>query len=216
MSRENENPYLAGRREWNERYGSYIAQKRLWQWTALASIAVNAMLAGGLVYQASQSRVQPFVVEVDKLGQAVAIAPAEQITTYDERVVRAQIGNLVNFSRSITPDHVVQKKWLAKVYAMLGPQAMEAMNEYYRAHDPFQASKSQKVTVEIISALPISQESWQVQWEETARTLDGRLDGRTRWQAIFEIGFVQPKTPKAIMDNPTGIVVKSFSWTQQL
>jgi type IV secretory pathway TrbF-like protein len=210
----NENTYLAGRREWNERYGSYIAQKRVWQLTALASIVINGILASGLVYQGSQSSVQPFIVEVDKLGQAVAIAPAEQITTYDERVVRAQLANLVNFSRSITPDHIVQKKWLAKVYAMLGPQAAESMNEYYRAHDPFHASKSQKVTVEIISALPISQESWQLQWEETRRTPDGRLDGRTRWQAVFEIGFVQPKTPKAIMDNPTGIVIKSFSWTQ--
>jgi type IV secretory pathway TrbF-like protein len=210
------NPYLDGRREWNERYGSYIAQKRVWQVTALISITINGVLAGGLVYQASQSNVQPFIVEVDKLGQAVAVAPAEQVTTYDERVVRAQLGNLVMFSRSVTPDHVVQKKWLTKVYGMLAPQAVEQMNEYYRAHDPFQASKTQKVIVEIISALPLSKDSWQLQWDETHRTLDGHLDGRTRWQAVFEIGFVQPKTPKAIMENPTGMVVKSFSWTQQL
>jgi type IV secretory pathway TrbF-like protein len=210
------NPYLDGRREWNERYGSYIAQKRVWQVTAIVSIAVNGVLTGGLVYQSSQSRVQPFIVEVDKLGQAVAVAPAEQITTYDERVVRAQLGNLVSFSRSVTPDHVVQKKWLAKVYAMLSPQAMEQMNEYYRAHDPFQASKTQKVTVEVISALPISKDTWQLQWDETRRSLDGHLDGRTRWQAIFEITFVRPTSPKAIMENPTGMIIKSFSWTQQL
>ena len=46
-----ENPhsavYLAARREWNERYGSYIAQANAWRLTALASLGVAFVAVGG-------------------------------------------------------------------------------------------------------------------------------------------------------------------------
>ena len=32
-----ENPYVAAKREWNERYGSYIHQARMWQIMAFLS-----------------------------------------------------------------------------------------------------------------------------------------------------------------------------------
>ena len=53
-----ETPYLSARREWNERYGDYIARARSWRWAALEAIAV-ALRAGdrrGLARRAKQSR----------------------------------------------------------------------------------------------------------------------------------------------------------------
>ena len=69
--------YLAARREWNERYGDYIAQANNWRLTAIAALAVAAVAVAGNVWQSAQSRVQPFVVEVDKLGDALAIQRAD-------------------------------------------------------------------------------------------------------------------------------------------
>ena len=40
-------------------------------------------LAGGLLWQSMQSRVVPYVVEVDRLGEARAVAPAEQRISAD-------------------------------------------------------------------------------------------------------------------------------------
>jgi len=210
------NPYFAAREEWDERQGNLIAQKRMWQLAAFISLLLSFVLAGGLVYQSSQSSVQPFIVEVDKIGQAVAVAPAEQAAVFDERIVRAQVALFINNVRAVTTDTVVQKQWLDKAYAMLGPTALQDLNDHFKANSPFNIAKSSKIQVDIISALPLSKDSWQVQWEETRKGLDGRLESRTRWQAVLDISFTQPKTAQAIMLNPTGLVVRGFSWTQQL
>ncbi|MVF24238.1 conjugal transfer protein [Methylocaldum sp. BRCS4] len=215
-SNDSTNPYISARREWNERYGDYIAQKRNWQLAAFISLGLSFLLVCALVYQSSQSSVQPFIVEVDKIGQAVAVAPADKAVEFDERIVRAQVANFISNVRSVTTDTTVQKQWLDKAYAMLGPASLQAMNDHFKANSPFAIARTSKVQVDIISALPLSKESWQVQWEETRKGLDGRLESRTRWQAVLEIGFTTPKTAEVIMLNPTGLVIRGFSWTQQL
>ena len=41
------NPYLDNRREWNERYGSYIAQARNWRFAAVVALLLALVCAGG-------------------------------------------------------------------------------------------------------------------------------------------------------------------------
>ena len=59
-----ESPYLSARREWNERYGDYIARARNWRWAAFAALGISLVLAIGVVWEAAQSKVVPYVVEV--------------------------------------------------------------------------------------------------------------------------------------------------------
>ena len=73
-----ETPYLSARREWNERYGDYIARARSWRWAAFGAIAVALALAIGVVWQGAQSKVVPYVVEVDKLGDADGELPGRR------------------------------------------------------------------------------------------------------------------------------------------
>ena len=69
--------YLTARREWNERYGSYISQRDSWRLVALAAMGVAAIAVAGNVWQSSQSHVVPFVVEVNHLGDALPIKRAD-------------------------------------------------------------------------------------------------------------------------------------------
>ena len=216
QSKDSSNAYTKARDVWDERQGNHIVQKRNWQIMAFLSIGLSILLAGGLVYQSSQSSVQPFIVEVDKIGQAVAIAPADKAYEFDERIVRAQVGRFVNNVRAVTTDTAVQKQWLDEAYSMLGTTAVQAMNDHFKSNSPFDIAKNSRIQVDIISALPMSKESWQVQWEETRKGLDGKIESRTRWQAVLDISFTVPKTAAAIMLNPTGLVIRGFSWTQQL
>src|SRR2546423_586010 len=55
--------YIAARAEWNERYGSYIAQAYAWRLTALASLGVAFLAVAGVVWIGAQNRVVPYVVE---------------------------------------------------------------------------------------------------------------------------------------------------------
>lgn len=211
-----ESPYLAGRREWNERYGSYIARARTWQIVALASMGLSAILGTCLAYNASQSKVQPFIVQVDKLGQAAAVMPAEAAAMPDQRIVRFQLANFITNARSVTPDPIVQKRWLDGIYAISTSSAAQFLNDYYRKNDPFQKGRTSLVSVEIATALPLSEKTWQLQWTETTRGLNGSVEGTTRWQAVVNISTFAPTTPQQIIANPTGVVVEQINWTQQL
>ncbi len=211
-----EAPYVAARREWNERYGSYVARARTWQMVALGSLGLSAVLGLSLVKVAGEAKVQPFVVEVDKLGQAVAVAPADTARMPDERIIRYQLAQYITDARSVTPDPIVQKRWLDEVYAVSSSATSQFLNDYYKAHDPFATAKNAMVSVEIQSALPLSKTSWQIEWTETRRGLDGQTQGITRWQAVVNLATYTPTTPQAIVANPTGLVINQINWTQQL
>jgi type IV secretory pathway TrbF-like protein len=216
IPKNTENPYLSARREWNERYGSYISQKRTWQLTAIAAMALSGLLGVSLVTVASQSKVQPFIVQVDKLGQAVAVSPAEKAQVPDERIVRFQLAEFIKNARSVTPDALVMKRWLDDAYSIVAPNASQYLNDYYRKEDPFQTARQSMVVVEIVSAQPLSQNTWQVNWTETRRGLNGSIEGMTRWQAIVTVKNFVPTTPQQIVANPTGVVIDQLNWTQQL
>lgn len=211
-----ENPYVSARREWNERYGSYIARARTWQFIALGSMALSAVLGISLVSISSQSRVQPFVVQVDKLGEAVAVRPADVAAMPDERIIRFQLANYITSARSITPDPVVQKRWLNSIYAVSTTSAAQFLNDHYKKDDPFNTGRTSLVAVDIQTALPLSKNSWQINWTETRRSLSGQTEGITRWQAILNLSVFTPTTQQQIIANPTGILIDQITWTQQL
>jgi type IV secretory pathway TrbF-like protein len=211
-----ESPYVYARREWNERYGSYIARARTWQMVAIGAMALSGVLGLSLVKVASQAKVQPFVVEVDKLGQAVAVRPADAAYTPDQRIIRFQLANFITNARSVTPDPIVQKRWLDSVYSVASTAAASYLNDFYKKSDPFNTARTSMVAVDIQAALPLSKDTWQIQWTETKRGLNGQTDGITRWQAVLNISTFTPTTPQQIVANPTGVVIDQINWTQQL
>src|SRR5690242_1470253 len=69
-------PYQKAEQMWDERIGSARVQAKNWRLMALGCLSLSAGLAASLIWQSTQSRVVPYVVEVDKLGEAQAVAPA--------------------------------------------------------------------------------------------------------------------------------------------
>ena len=75
---EEHNPYLDGRREWLERYGSYIQRARQWRFMALAALLLAGISVTGNVLQATQSKMVPYIIEVDKIGKAAVATRADE------------------------------------------------------------------------------------------------------------------------------------------
>src|ERR1700694_1313382 len=167
-----ENPYLSARREWNERYGDYIARARNWRSAAFAALAISAVLALGVVWEAAQSKVVPYVVEVDKLGAAVAGGRADRAAPADARVVKAQLAAWIVDVRSLSSDPTAEKAALARVYATTAATATTFLDDYYRQHSPF--GQTRTVAVSVDAVLPISNQTYQIQWTEDSRDLQGR------------------------------------------
>ena len=71
----------------------------------------------------------------------------------------------------VTPDIALQRKAIFRAYAMLktnDPAMAKAMNGLtQRIQQSVQTGETQTVSVEIISVIPQSPETWQVDWLES-------------------------------------------------
>src|SRR6201996_8350486 len=73
---EPETPYQRAGQVWDERIGSARVQARSWRLAFFCTLGLSAGLAAGLVWQSARGTITPWVVQVDRLGQAQAVAAA--------------------------------------------------------------------------------------------------------------------------------------------
>ena len=69
-------PYQKAAQVWDKRIGSARVQARNWRLMAFGCLLLSGGLAAGLAWQSTKGTVTPWVVEVDRLGQAQAVGPA--------------------------------------------------------------------------------------------------------------------------------------------
>jgi type IV secretion system protein TrbF len=210
--------YLAGRREWNERYGSYIAQRDSWRLVAMASLGVAAIAVGGVVWLSAQSRVVPYVVEVNKLGDALAIQRANVVTQVDTGVVRAQLARFIGDVRSVYTDVQAERALIGEAYAMVDKNAaaFTFLNDYFANNDPFKRAANETVAAHVESVLPLpGGKTWRVEWREDTYARDGRPEFSKYWEATITVSINPPTTDAAILVNPTGLFVESTPWGER-
>ena len=109
------NPYVEAWREWDERYADLVLGKRNWQIAAAGLLLLSLNLASGIVWLISRSRYIPYVVEVDKLGYALAVpqplTPAS-VPDVSARMQRYEIAAFVRDARSVSSDPQVEHQIL--------------------------------------------------------------------------------------------------------
>jgi type IV secretion system protein VirB5 len=210
--------YLAARREWNERYGDYIAQANNWRLIAIAALGVAAVAVAGNVWQSSQSRVQPFVVEVDKLGDALAIQRADVASPVPVGVVRAQLARYIQDVRAVSIDVQAERDFINEAYAMVDKNgaALTFLNHYFAANDPFKRAATETVSAHVESVLPLpGSNTWRVEWREDTVARDGRPEFSKHWEATITVSINPPKTDAGILANPTGLFVEASPWGER-
>ncbi|PHV05325.1 conjugal transfer protein TrbF [Janthinobacterium sp. BJB412] len=222
---EHENPYLAARRTWNDQSAANAASRQMFQLLGVLALLVALAGVGGMTYIGSQSKFVPYVVEVDKLGQRQAVAPAERAAPADQRVVHASVAAWIGDIRMVTPDIALQRKAVFRVYSMLAPNdaATAKTNEWLNGSEdssPFKRAAKETVAIELASVLPQTPDTWQVDWIETVRDRQGVLKGPPqRWRALVTV-YTIPSTPDTteedIRNNPLGVHVRDFSWSKLL
>ena len=75
---EPETPYQKAAQAWDERIGSARVQARNWRLMAFGCLFLAGGFAAALVWQSLRGTVAPWVVQVDTLGEAQAVAPASR------------------------------------------------------------------------------------------------------------------------------------------
>jgi len=212
------NPYLAARREWDERYGDLITRARNWRLMALTSSLVALAAVAGMAFLASRSRIIPFVVAIDSLGRPVATGLAEQATTADDRLRRATVLSWIEDLRTVTTDGIAQRRAIDRVYAHIanGSEAQAFVSEFYRNDPPQKRAQTETTSVDVKSVLPTSDRTVEVEWIETTRDLYGAVKEQERWKGAFTITVSPPSDERLARMNPLGVYVTNASWTRVL
>ena len=211
-------PYLAARREWDERYGNVISRARNWRAAAFLALLIALVEAVILVPLSSSSRVKTIVVAVDSIGRVVASGPAEQLPTVDDRPKRAALFQWVQDLRMVTTDPITQRRSIDRVYSMIGSgsSAQRVITDFYRNNTPFDRAQTEMVTVDLHSIVPTSARSYEVDWTETTRDRSGEVVGKQEWKGVFTIALNPPSDERLARINPLGIYVIDASWSKVL
>ncbi|MDI7864967.1 conjugal transfer protein TrbF [Rhizobiaceae bacterium n13] len=217
-NRAPENPYLAARQEWTERYGSYVQAARAWRIVGILGLAMAVIGFSYAMYLSTQVKLVPYIVEVDKLGTSVTSGFPQQLAYADARVVRATLGSFITSFRSITPDAVVQKQYIDRTYALLrtSDPSTQKVNAWFRGNSPFQRAKTSTVAIEVNNIVALSDRTYQIDWTEYERDRKGKETGTRRFRGIATVTLTAPQDEAIIRLNPIGLYVQDFDWTAQL
>lgn len=213
-----ENSYVAARQEWNERYGSYVKAAAAWRIVGIVGMLLAVISTSYALYQSTQVKLVPYIVEVDKLGTAASTGFPQQIEYADPRVVRATLGSFVSNFRSVTPDAVVQKQYIDRTYALLrtSDPATEKINAWFRGNSPFDKARNATVAIEVNNVVPLSNQSYQIDWTEYERDRKGKETAVRRFRGVATVTLTPPQDEGVIRLNPIGLYLRDFEWTAQL
>ncbi|MXO69772.1 conjugal transfer protein TrbF [Altererythrobacter marinus] len=210
-----ETPYQRAAQVWDDRIGSARVQAKSWRFAFFGALGLSAILTGGLMWQNARGTIVPWVVEVDKLGEARSVAPADAGFTPGDTQIAFHLARFIENVRSIPDDAiVVRENWL-RAYDFASDRGALALNEYARANDPFAVVGHEQVAIEVTSVIRASPKSFRVAWVER-RYRDGALAETSRWTAILGIAVQPPRDPDVLTRNPLGIFVTSINWSKEL
>jgi type IV secretion system protein VirB5 len=208
-------PYARAGQVWDERIGSARAQAFNWRLMAFASLGLAGGLAGTLAWQATQSRIVPYVVEVDALGAARALEPADAAYHPTDPQVAWHLARFIGNVRSVSLDPVLMRRGWLEAYDFTTKRGAQFLGDYARANDPFARIGDRTVSVSVTSVVRASDTSFQVKWVETSYER-GSLAGASRWTAILTIVTKPPANADVLRRNPLGIYVDAIDWSREL
>jgi type IV secretion system protein TrbF len=212
---EPETPYQRAGQVWDERIGSARLQAKNWRLAFFGMLALSGGLAAGLAWQAARGTITPWVVQVDKFGQAQAVAPAIAEYRPTDPQIAWHLGRFIEEVRSIPADAVVLRQNWLEAYHYVTDKGVLALNDYARAGDPFSKIGKIQIAVEVSSVIRASDDSFRVEWVER-RYVDGALASTERWSAILTIIQQTPTDADRLKQNPLGVYILALNWSKEL
>lgn len=208
-------PYQKAAQIWDERIGAARVQARSWRYAFFGSLALTMGLSGGLVVVAADSRIAPYVVEVDTLGTVQAVGPAVAPYEPADAQIAHYLARFIQNVRALPLDPIVLRKSWDEAYAYATDRAAITLNEYGRASDPFGSVGERTVSVEVTSIVRASDDSFQLKWQEQTH-VNGALASTERYTGILNVVTQQPRDVVTLRRNPLGIYVHDLNWSRDL
>jgi type IV secretory pathway TrbF-like protein len=183
---------------------------------AFILVAVTAIAVHGAVTLARQSRIVPYLVEVDRLGQPLAFGRVEDMPVPEERLLRGEIARFVDAMRAVHTDPVAQNKMIDRGYAFTRGAARTYVDAYFSdaRNNPHLLAREliRLVSVRSVRRVAGTTNSWEVQWEEYDVPVRGGTATVRPWQGTLRTSVQPPEDEAALFANPLGLYVTDLSW----
>jgi type IV secretion system protein TrbF len=212
---EPDTPYQRAGQLWDERIGSARVQAKNWRLMAFGGLGLTIGLSSALVWQSMQSRVVPYVVEVDKLGQAQAVTPADADYRPTDPQIAWHLGRFITHVRARSLDPVLMREHWLSAYDFATERGALFLGEYARASNPFAEVGRRTVSIQVTSVVRASDDSFRINWTEQAYER-GSLVGTSRWTAVATIKLEAPRSADMLRKNPLGLYIDAIDWSREL
>ena len=207
-------PYQKAAQVWDERIGSARVQARNWRLMAMGCLALSAGLSAALAWQSTRSSVVPYVVEVDNLGAAQAVAPALAEYRPTDPQIAWHLARFVEHVRQVPADPIVLRQNWLRAYDFATDRGAVALNDHARVNDPFAQVGDTQISIEVSSVIRASDTSFRVAWIER-RYENGQLATTERWTAILTVVSQPPRDAERLRANPLGVYVHAINWSRE-
>lgn len=208
-------PYQKAAQIWDERIGSARVQARNWRLMAFGSLFLSAGLGVGLVWQSARGTITPWVVQVDRLGEAQVVAPATAAYVPTDPQIAWYLARFIEDVRNLSSDPVVVRQDWLRAYAFTTTSGAKALNDYARQNDPFARIGHEQVELDVSSVIRASPASFRIAWVER-HYRDGAFVGTERWTAIVSVRLSPPRDADHLRRNPLGVFVSAINWSKEL
>jgi len=212
---EPETPYQRAGQQWDLRIGEARVQAKNWRLMAFGGLGLTIGLASALVWQSMQSRVVPYVVEVDKLGAAQAVTPAVAEYRPTDAQISWHLARFITNVRARSLDAVLMRENWLSAYDFATARGALFLGEYARSANPFAEVGRRTVAVQVTSVVRASDSSFRINWTEQAYER-GSLTGTSRWTAVATIKLQPPRSADILRKNPLGLYVDALDWSREL
>ena len=210
-----ETPYQKAQQIVDNRMGSALVRAKNWRLAFFGQTVLCALLAGGFIWQGAQASITPYVIEVDDRGGVKAVGPAQNSFEPSDAQIANQLARFIKNVRSVSIDPVVLRDNWLDAYSYATDKAALTLNTYANENDPFVDIGQRSVTVDVISIVRSSEDSFEVRWRETNFRNGAQLGSQT-FTASLAIITKLPTDAQTLHRNPLGLYVHGLNWSQDL
>ncbi len=209
--------YEKARQEYFERTGSPVVERA--RYFVLAALFAGAFIAlvVALIRLMPLNRVEPYVVQVDKItGETAATRAAARAYKPGDREKQYFIVRYVRGLLQIDRNTVAQS--LAEVYRNSRGKALDEFTDFVKTTKPIVRAKTEidlVRNVEIKSFSLLNEQSAIVRVETVERGLN-KATLRKAFVVTLHFAIDPPKTETEIMENPIGLFVTHFAINEDM
>lgn len=210
---ENPSPVFAVQRKiYNESVGRYIRETNTLRLVCFGLALSNVAVGAECVWQASQSHVEVYVIEKNKLGESVTAQRLLASSAFDPTRVRPQLHQFIRDLRTISSDTQSMYERYNQTYAWIDSTspAKIGLDGYYAANPPAERAKGESVVVSVEGSYLQGGNTWVVNWNETSTKPNALRGAMTHWRMEIRIKQGLSKD-QDVVDNPGMFLIQSFT-----